>query len=204
MPTRAVFILFILTLVCDQGFAFGKKPELPVAAGNLPGMTEEIYQEAAPADTAPRPAPPEILTEGTTAQAVTDGIAAQAALSAETTAQVEPVVLMEDTTGQREPVVLTGETTAQAGPGVPIEESTAQIEAPVPAPAKKELSKKEKPKVAPAGPVVRTHRVAAGDTLPILADRYYGDRDGWVKIYEANKDRVEKGSLRKGQVILIP
>jgi phage tail protein X len=55
----------------------------------------------------------------------------------------------------------------------------------------------------PAGPA-RTCRVAAGDTLPGLAERYYGTKAAWPKIYQANKDRIEKGSLAPGEVLIIP
>lgn len=51
---------------------------------------------------------------------------------------------------------------------------------------------------------VRIHTVAASDNLQSLAEKYYGDKENWIKIYEANKDRIEKGSLQTGQTILIP
>lgn len=55
----------------------------------------------------------------------------------------------------------------------------------------------------PAGPA-RTCRVAAGDTLPALAERFYGNKSAWTKIYDANKDRIEKGSLEPGEILIIP
>lgn len=50
----------------------------------------------------------------------------------------------------------------------------------------------------------RTHKTISGDTLPALAERYYGRRGDWYRIYEANKDRIQKGALEPGQVLIIP
>ena len=50
----------------------------------------------------------------------------------------------------------------------------------------------------------KKHTVASGETLPMIAKKYYGKESSWVKIYEANKDNIEKGSLREGQVLIIP
>jgi LysM repeat protein len=60
------------------------------------------------------------------------------------------------------------------------------------------------PAVFRAASGARTHKVMAGDTLPALAEKYYGRRTDWYKIYEANKDRIEKGALEPGQVLIIP
>jgi hypothetical protein len=80
----------------------------------------------------------------------------------------------------------------------PVEEGTeAETEAPAPAPA----LRKEK---SSSGEGVRTHRVVYGENLPRLAQRYYGDKTLWLKIYEANKDKIEKGSLPVGELIIIP
>ena len=50
----------------------------------------------------------------------------------------------------------------------------------------------------------RMHTVVRGDNLESLAEKYYGDKSQWVKLFEANRDKIEKGSLEAGQVILIP
>lgn len=52
--------------------------------------------------------------------------------------------------------------------------------------------------------IIKMHKVAAGDTLPGLAEKYYGDRSKWIKIYEANKDKIEKGFPLPGEQIVIP
>ncbi len=50
----------------------------------------------------------------------------------------------------------------------------------------------------------RMHTVVVGDNLQSLAEKYYGDKSMWVKLYDANKDKLEKGTLEAGQTILIP
>lgn len=59
---------------------------------------------------------------------------------------------------------------------------------------------KEKDKVS----VFKSHTVLSGETLPMIAKKYYGKESDWIKIYEANKDHIEKGSLKQGQVLVIP
>ena len=62
-----------------------------------------------------------------------------------------------------------------------------------------------KPKPKPAPPAwPKSHRAAAGDTLRSLAGRYYGDPNLWEKIYEANRDKVQRGLPDEGAVLLIP
>ena len=53
-------------------------------------------------------------------------------------------------------------------------------------------------------PAARTHKVKDGDTLPGLAVKYYKDRSKWTKIYEANIEKTEKGTLKTGTVLIIP
>ena len=50
----------------------------------------------------------------------------------------------------------------------------------------------------------RMHTALRGENLQSLAEKYYGDKSLWIKIYDANKDKIEKGSLVDGQVIIIP
>jgi len=59
------------------------------------------------------------------------------------------------------------------------------------------------PPTTPA-PKKRYHTVVEGDTLPKLAERYYGDRNQWKKIYDANKDKIIRGQLLIGTVLEIP
>lgn len=53
-------------------------------------------------------------------------------------------------------------------------------------------------------PSVRTHTVTSGETLPSIAEKYYGDSGQWKKIYNANKDKIERGQVTPGQVLVIP
>jgi nucleoid-associated protein YgaU len=50
----------------------------------------------------------------------------------------------------------------------------------------------------------RKHKVAPGETLPMIAEKYYGNRNLWVKIYEANRDQIEKGNISPEKVLIIP
>jgi nucleoid-associated protein YgaU len=54
------------------------------------------------------------------------------------------------------------------------------------------------------GKYTAIHKVIYGDTLPSLAEKYYGDKSRWLDIYEANTDKIEKGSLQEGQILIIP
>jgi nucleoid-associated protein YgaU len=54
-------------------------------------------------------------------------------------------------------------------------------------------------------PKVRTHTVQAGDTLSKIAKTTYGDANKYMKIFEANKDKLTDPNLIKvGQVLNIP
>jgi len=72
-----------------------------------------------------------------------------------------------------------------------------------------EIEKKietRQPSMSPAQPVplVRTHKVEAGETLTSLAEKYYGSPKEWHKIYKANEDKIEKGIIKPGSVLIIP
>jgi LysM repeat protein len=74
---------------------------------------------------------------------------------------------------------------------------------------KKKAVRNKEPTVREPQPFGRTremltHRTVAGDTLPGLAERYYGKKTLWMKIYNANNDRIEKGALRPGDILIIP
>lgn len=61
------------------------------------------------------------------------------------------------------------------------------------------------PRPATPYPEVKTYRVQRGDTLSSIAARFYGNRNYWRKIYEANRNLLESPeSLRVGQVLVIP
>ncbi|MBN1383292.1 MAG: helix-hairpin-helix domain-containing protein [Elusimicrobia bacterium] len=64
---------------------------------------------------------------------------------------------------------------------------------------KKEEKSEEKQKIIP-----KSYTVLAGDTLPIISEKVYGDSGQWAKIYEANKDKIMQGQVEVGQVLTIP
>lgn len=69
---------------------------------------------------------------------------------------------------------------------------------------KEEQESKKRRKPEDGGRSAKMHTVVAGDNLSSLAEKYYGDKNLWWKIYDVNKDKIEKGSLRADQLILIP
>ncbi len=76
----------------------------------------------------------------------------------------------------------------------------------VPAPAAGSPAAEPAPDYEPATlEAAREHVVAEGDTLPGLAERYYGDAGRADEIYRANRDRIrDRGRLHPGQVLAIP
>jgi nucleoid-associated protein YgaU len=58
------------------------------------------------------------------------------------------------------------------------------------------------PKAAPAQ---RVHNVVAGDTLSKIAKKYYGKANDYMKIFEANKDKLkDPDKIFPGQELIIP
>ncbi|MEW6040822.1 MAG: LysM peptidoglycan-binding domain-containing protein, partial [Elusimicrobiota bacterium] len=53
-------------------------------------------------------------------------------------------------------------------------------------------------------PGKRTYKVERGETLSSIAQKLYGDSGKWIKIYEANKDKIVKGIVKPGQKLIIP
>lgn len=65
---------------------------------------------------------------------------------------------------------------------------------------------KPKPR-APSKPLVlwpQRHAVQAGDTLRALSQRYYADPALWEQIYDANRDKIERGLPKENAVLTIP
>jgi nucleoid-associated protein YgaU len=70
--------------------------------------------------------------------------------------------------------------------------------------APKPVALPKAPRRAPPPAWPKSHKVAAGDTLRSLAGTYYGDRNLWEKIYDANADKVDRGLPIEGAVLTIP
>lgn len=67
--------------------------------------------------------------------------------------------------------------------------------------------KPPKPKPKPAvrrAEWPKRHAAKDGDTLRSLAARYYGDAARWEPIYEANRDKVDRGLPRIGEILTVP
>ena len=61
------------------------------------------------------------------------------------------------------------------------------------------------PKAAPPPAPPRTYSVQAGDTLSKISKHFYGDAGKYMKIFEANRDKLNSPDLIKvGQVLTIP
>jgi hypothetical protein len=51
----------------------------------------------------------------------------------------------------------------------------------------------------------RTYTVAAGDSLSKIAKNFYGNPNQYMKIFEANKDKLsDPDKIKPGQVLVIP
>jgi len=56
-----------------------------------------------------------------------------------------------------------------------------------------------------AAPTQRIHKVVAGDTLSKIALKYYGNGNDYMKIFEANKDKLkDPNKIFPGQELIIP
>lgn len=75
---------------------------------------------------------------------------------------------------------------------------------------KRKMAPKTPPKPAPKPapkPVIRwprQHTVEGGDTLRSIANQYYNDPNLWERIYDANKDKIDRGMPQEGSVLTIP
>ncbi len=54
------------------------------------------------------------------------------------------------------------------------------------------------------GRKVFRHTVVKGDTLRSLAEKYYGDANKWTQIFDANRDKIKRGALKEGEVVIVP
>jgi len=88
-------------------------------------------------------------------------------------------------------------------PPPPLAPTPVALEEPPPAPAPKPEPAKADQPAAAAGP--RTHTVAEGETLSLLAFKYYGSPNKWDKIFDANRDKLKNpDQVRPGMVLKLP
>ena len=58
---------------------------------------------------------------------------------------------------------------------------------------------------APAAPAAQTYTVQAGDSLSKIAKQFYGDANQYMKIFNANTDKLKDPNvIHPGQVLTIP
>jgi len=58
---------------------------------------------------------------------------------------------------------------------------------------------------APSTPAARTYTVQPGDSLSKIAKQFYGDATKYMKIFEANKDKLsDPDKIKAGMNLLIP
>ena len=64
------------------------------------------------------------------------------------------------------------------------------------------------PSLAPATPAAaaqKTYTVAAGDSLSKIAKQFYGNANEYMKIFNANKDKLtDPNNIKPGQELVIP
>jgi len=83
-----------------------------------------------------------------------------------------------------------------------IKESEIEDAAKKTLPSKPPLIRKPKPKKKIVWPI--HHVVKPGETLRSMAKTFYGDGNLWELIYDANKDKVERGLPQEGVEFVIP
>jgi nucleoid-associated protein YgaU len=58
---------------------------------------------------------------------------------------------------------------------------------------------------APSTPAARTYTVQGGDSLSKISKQFYGDANKYMKIFEANKDKLaDPDKIKPGQELVIP
>jgi nucleoid-associated protein YgaU len=57
----------------------------------------------------------------------------------------------------------------------------------------------------PAAPEAKTYTVQPGDSLSKIAKQFYGNANAYMKIFEANRDKLsDPNKIQVGQVLKIP
>lgn len=106
-----------------------------------------------------------------------------------------------------------------SAPSAPPIDATAQAEASAPSateavadapaeeapPVEAVVAEPEAPEAEPAAPAPVIYTVVSGDTLSGIAQRFYGDASAYMRIFEANRDKLNDPNLiHPGQDLVIP
>ena len=86
-----------------------------------------------------------------------------------------------------------------------IDYATKKVTVTKPNNSSKSTLKTEKPRETSGKPTAKTYTVKSGDCLWTIAKKYYGNGAQYMKIYNANKDKMSNPNLiYVGQVLTIP
>jgi nucleoid-associated protein YgaU len=141
-------------------------------------------------------------SENTKSSVKPEPVVERAGTEPQTKLETKPEPIQENTFLKEKKALLPTEEIKAAKPAPQLTKEERQQSARIKYKEEEERKKRQKQE-SPKHPA-RMHTVAPGDTLPSLAEIYYGDKNQWWKIYDANKDKIEKGSLKADQLILIP
>ncbi|PKN01168.1 MAG: hypothetical protein CVU77_06745 [Elusimicrobia bacterium HGW-Elusimicrobia-1] len=97
------------------------------------------------------------------------------------------------------PAVSVSVSSVVAPPAISADSSAEPVSVEPPVPARKTTTEFSAPPAA-----ARTHKVRSGETLASISEKYYGSSGEWMKIYRANEDKIDKGIVTPGEVLIIP
>ncbi len=85
-----------------------------------------------------------------------------------------------------------------------VDQIRSEIEKPPQKPQTQAPLKPLKPKEEKALSRPKVYTVEAGDTLNAVAEKVYGDARRWKEIFNANKEKIDRGRIEPGTVLNIP
>lgn len=96
------------------------------------------------------------------------------------------------------------ETLAPLGAREPLASPSANPQTLTPLKPLQPLKPKEEKKDDKGAVQPKTFTVEKGDTLSSIAQKVYGDSKRWKEIFNANKDKIDRGAVAPGTVLSIP
>jgi len=150
-----------------------------------PSLEEKVAQaKQAEADARSAAEASATQAESAAAQTAETAEAATATMTSEASAAVDSVSAAAPETAAEAPVA--------------VEEPAVEVQAAV-----EEAPPAEEP--APEAPAAETYTVVSGDSLSAIAERFYGDANAYMRIFEANRDKLNDPNLiYPGQELTIP